>query len=76
MSAPMRPVKYRGIEQDVWLSPPQLGEDTLAVLEKFGCIDVAKDPQQLELWARAGVIQDPALPPAEHTEGGKAKRKN
>ncbi len=75
MSAPMRPVKYRGIEQEVWLSPPRLGEDTLAVLRKFGCIENAGGPEQLELWARAGVIQDPALPPAEHAGGGRPPKK-
>lgn len=74
MSAPMRPVKYRGIEQEVWLSPPRLGEDTLAVLREFGCLNGEDTPEQLELWARSGVIQDPSLPPAEHAKGGKPRK--
>ncbi|HYH43055.1 MAG TPA: CoA transferase [Burkholderiales bacterium] len=57
MRAPMRPVKYRSFEQEVRLAPPELGEDTVQILRKFGCL--AGD-DEIESLVRSGVIEDPA----------------
>ncbi|MCC6533155.1 MAG: CoA transferase [Burkholderiales bacterium] len=57
MHAPARPVKYRGFDQAVRLAPPHLGEDTVAVLRKFGCLE---DGAEIERLVQTGVIEDPA----------------
>jgi formyl-CoA transferase/CoA:oxalate CoA-transferase len=58
MSAPIRPVKYSSFDQAVRLAPPHLGEDTVAVLRKFGCLGGAED--DVSALVRDGVIEDPA----------------
>ena len=63
LTAPMRPVKYESFEQEVRLAPPLLGEDTLAVLKRFDCLDSSLDSDALSQMARDGVIQDPVLSP-------------
>lgn len=62
LRAPMRPVKYQGFEQQVFLSPPRLGEDTAAVLARYGCVGSGETDAQLRQLAAAGVIEDPGLP--------------
>ncbi|OWT59181.1 CaiB/BaiF CoA transferase family protein [Candidimonas nitroreducens] len=62
LRAPMRPIKYQHFEQSVRLAPPHLGEDTVAILSRFNCVDPDKQAEQLAAWAATGVIQDPTLP--------------
>jgi crotonobetainyl-CoA:carnitine CoA-transferase CaiB-like acyl-CoA transferase len=59
LRAPARPVKYRGFEQTVRLSPPHLGEDTAAVLREYGCV---QDDEAFRKLAQSGVIEDPQWP--------------
>lgn len=61
MTAPMRPVKYRTFDQEIRLSPPHLGEDTVSMLKKFGCLEGNTKAEIVEL-VRTGVIEDPAHP--------------
>ena len=59
MSAPMRPVKYKTFDQEVRLAPPDLGEDTVSILRKFGCLPEGADDEVAKL-VQGGVIEDPA----------------
>jgi crotonobetainyl-CoA:carnitine CoA-transferase CaiB-like acyl-CoA transferase len=60
MSAPMRPVKYKTFDQAVRLAPPHLGEDTVAVLSKFGCLPDGDASEAIARLVEAGAIEDPA----------------
>jgi crotonobetainyl-CoA:carnitine CoA-transferase CaiB-like acyl-CoA transferase len=61
MSAPMRPVKYKTFDQEIRLAPPDLGEDTVSILQKFGCLENNPEADIMEL-VKTGVIEDPAYP--------------
>lgn len=60
MSAPMRPVKYKTFDQEIRLAPPHLGEDTVSILKRFGCLSQVIDDAEIARLVQAGVIEDPA----------------
>lgn len=68
MKVPVRPVKYGSFRDGVQKPPPRLGEDTGAVLARYGFISGDAELQQL---AVEGVLEDPRFP-----QSGSANAKN
>lgn len=61
MRVPVRPVKYAAFREEIRKPPPQLGEDTVAILRRFGCLQDAVDAEKLAAMATAGILEDPSL---------------
>ena len=65
MHVPVRPVKYGSFRDGVQRPPPRLGEDTGAILERYGFV---ADDAELEQLAVEGVLEDPRFPQPQHEE--------
>jgi len=65
MHVPVRPVKYGSFRDGVQRPPPRLGEDTGAILERYGFIS---GDAELEALAVEGVLEDPRFPQPQHEE--------
>ncbi len=65
MHVPVRPVKYGSFRDGVQRPPPRLGEDTGAILERYGFV---ADDAELEQLAVEGVLEDPRFPQPKHEE--------
>jgi len=71
MRVPVRPVKYEKFRESVRKPPPHLGEDTIAVLQRYGCI--AGDEAELRVLAGQGVVEDTRFP-AEAAAAAEARK--
>lgn len=60
MRVPVRPVKYGAFRETISRPPPRLGEDTAAILERYGCVS-GGDAEVAQLTAE-GVLEDPRFP--------------